>query len=282
MMLLTLAALPFFGCTRGGDDSSSPSDSEQVEAIDTGFIEVSASTFEMGCTAGQTGCSARYESQHTVTLTHDYYMGATEVTQGQFEAAMQYNPSYFSDCGEDCPVEQVSWHEAAAYANAVSAEAAIQQCYACTGTGPTLICLEEVDPYECEGYRLPTEAEWEGAARSGTDLLYSGSNICDDVAWTAQNSGSTPHPVAGLARNDGDLYDMSGNVWEWNNDGYGTYGSEPVTDPEGDSTGCCRNVRGGAWSGGVTNARVSIRYYVAPDGFDRLIGFRIARAVQPE
>ena len=239
------------------------------------FVTVCAQTFEMGCTPGAEPCESD-ETLHTVTLTNAYYVGRTEVTQGQFRAVMGYNPSYFSACGDDCPVEQVTWHEAAAYANAVSAAAGLDACYTCAGSGVTVTCDTAGDPYACEGYRLPTEAEWEAAARCGNDHLYAGSNAIDDVAWYDSNSGARSHAVAEKLPNSCGVYDMSGNVYEWNWDLYAPYGGT-VTDPVGISAGALRVARGSCWSNRAGHARTARRDWGETDLRGSHVGLRLAR-----
>ena len=240
-------------------------------------MKVPASTFLMGCTDGQSDCDDD-ETEHSVTLTHDYFVGVTEVTQGQFQAVMGYNPASFTDCGADCPVEEVSWYESAAYANAMSDAGGLSQCYTCTGDGSSVECDVAGNPYDCTGYRLLTEAEWEGAARCGTDLLYAGSDDIFDVGWISDNSGDTTHTVAGLAPNACGLYDMSGNVWEWTQDWYDDYGSGAATDPAGPEWGSLRVVRGGDWGSGAGYAAVSGRGGGYPAGAGNGVGFRLGRS----
>jgi formylglycine-generating enzyme required for sulfatase activity len=239
------------------------------------FVTVCAQTFEMGCTPGAAPCDSD-ETLHTVTLTNDYYVGQTEVTQGQFRAVMGYNPSTFSTCGDDCPVENLSWHESAAYANAVSDAAGLASCYICTGSGASVTCDTAGNPYTCEGYRLLTEAEWEAAARCGTDFTYAGSNTIDDVAWYVDNSGGRTHTVAGKLPNTCGLYDMTGNLFEWNGDWHVVYGGTS-TDPVGASSGDLRARRGGTWGNYPLGARVAKRGFSYPASRCDCIGLRLAR-----
>jgi formylglycine-generating enzyme required for sulfatase activity len=136
-----------------------------------------------------------------------------------------------------------------------------------------------MDPYTCDGYRLPTEAEWEGAARCGEDLLFAGGDVAVDVGWYSDNSGSTTHPSALLAPNACGLYDMSGNVSEWTQDLYELtyYASSGRTDPTGASTGTNRVYRGGRWIDRVRYLRVASRRNDGPANAYYVVGFRLAR-----
>jgi formylglycine-generating enzyme required for sulfatase activity len=259
-------------------DTDSDTDTGPDIEAEPGFVVVRASTFAMGCTDGQSDCDAD-ETEHSVTLTHDYVVSETEVTQAQFEAILGYNPSIFIDCGADCPVENVSWHMSAAYANAMSDAAGLSPCYACVGTGSDVQCESSEAVYACDGYRLLTEAEWEGAARCGTDLLYAGSDNINEVGWVGGNSGDLTHAVAGLAPNACGIYDMSGNVWEWTQDWYAAYEAGSATDPTGPASGTGRSVRGGGWDGGAPRARVSGRTEFYPDGANYYFGFRLGRTI---
>ena len=213
-------------------------------------------------------------------------MSVTEVTQGQFTAVMGYNPAYFTDCDglgpDNCPVEGVDWSQSAAYANAVSDAVGLQECYTCTGSGTSVECDVAMNPYDCTGYRLLTESEWEGAARCGTDTEYAGSNTSTDVAWTVENSDDRTHAVAGLAPNACGIYDMSGNVFEWTQAWYDNYPSGSVTDPVGAESGSYRVYRGGDWYDVAYYAGVSFRHFGAPSIPGNRLGFRLARSVPTE
>ena len=211
-------------------------------------------------------------------------VGATEVTQRQFQTAMGYNPSYFVNCDsrgpDNCPVEGLDWHESAAYANAVSDAAGLQECYTCTGSGTNVECYGALNPYDCMGYRLLTEAEWEGAARCGTDTKYAGLDTYTDVAWTYENSSSNTHTVAELAPNACGLYDMSGNVGEWTQDWFDDYPLGSATDPIGAESGFYRVSRGGDWDTDTELATVSFRSHSVPAdvSYTADVGLRLARS----
>ena len=138
-------------------------------------------------------------------------------------------------------------------------------------------CSAPADPYGCEGYRLPTEAEWEGAARCGEDLLYAGSVSADAVAWTAENSFEETHPVGLKAANACGLVDMSGNVWEWTNDVYGSYSDGLQVDPAGPLSGSYRVDRGGSWNHDAAYARVALRNGDSPGYRLHRLGVRLLR-----
>lgn len=243
-------------------------------------------TFSMGSPTSEP-CRDTNETLHQVTLTHAFEISISEVTQGEFEALMGYNPSHFgpngagAECGSACPVEDVSWHEAVAYCNALSARAGLDGCYSCSGGGKTVTCQEASSysgsqVYDCPGYRLPTEAEWEFAYRAGSGTAFYPSagndgsiSVCsgasdanaDKIGWNNFNSGGTTHPVGLMPSNAWGIYDMAGNVYEWCHDWYQSdLGSSAVTDPWGAASGTDRILRSGSWNSNPFSLRAANRY----------------------
>ncbi len=241
------------------------------------FVRIEPGTFTMGSPEGEEGRHDN-ETQHEVTITRAFWLQSTEVTQGQWRAVMGTSPSYFSSCGDDCPVETVSWEDAVAYVNALSASEGLDACY----SGSTFAGLG------CEGYRLPTESEWEYAARAGTTTAtYAGDLTaadCDDatlpgIAWFSCNSARRTHEVGTKRVNGWGLYDMLGNVSEWTGDWYSSsYPSGSVRDPLGPDGGSSRVVRGGGWGGGARFVRAARRSSRGPARRSSYLGFRPARS----
>ena len=199
------------------------------------MVYVQGGTFTMGAT-GEQGSDADDDVKpaHSVTLS-SYYIGKTEVTQELWQAVMGSNPSNFK--GDRKPVERVSWNDCQKF-------------------------ISKVNSLTGKKFRLPTEAEWEFAARGGIKskgYKYSGSNTLADVAWNGDNSGYKTHDVGTKNPNELGLYDMSGNVWEWCNDWYGNYSSSPSNNPTGPGSGAFRVCRGGSWDHGARYCRSSDR-----------------------
>jgi len=200
------------------------------------------------------------ETEHEVTLTTRFYMQTTEVTQGQWEAIMGSNPSTFTSCGSDCPVENVSWEDVQTFLTALNS----------MGEGT---------------YRLPTEAEWEYAARAGSTSAFANGDITaeqctydsnlDAMGWYCYNGSSTTHPVALKDANAWGLYDMHGNVYEWVQDWYGTYPTDLVTDPTGPASGTDRVLRSGSYNYYARYCRSANRNTHSPDYSYSSGGFRL-------
>jgi formylglycine-generating enzyme required for sulfatase activity len=279
-----------WACEAEATDGTAVSGSTSAE-ITTGFasyttdygnymVIVSPGTFTMG---GGNGDSTSIYVDHQVTLTHTFWIGEHEVTQSEWAswtAAPDTTPSYFT--GSDLPVEQVSWTTVAKYANALSAAEGLTPCYTSSGSAVATAYLS--NPYVCPGYRLPTEAEWEYAARADEDFTYAGSDTVTDVGWHIYNASSRTHNVCLLSPNAWGLCDMSGNVWEWTNDwysaSYGGYGTgASASDPAGPSTGSYRSLRGGAVDNYPISLEVSNRAPVPASTEGNNLGFRLARTV---
>ncbi len=205
-------------------------------------------------------------------LTRSVLMGETEVTQGLYAAVMGTNPSEFQACGPSCPVQEISWYDAVTFANALSSQEGLDPCYVISGesvswpSGPG-----------CLGYRLPTESEWEVAARGSIGAKYSGSASLYAIGWYDDNSGGETHPVGQKQANGYGLYDMSGNVWEWTWDWYGEYPSGTPADPAGPASGSRRVTRGGSWDRDPQSARVAVRSSSPPGVRGNALGVRLVR-----
>jgi len=199
------------------------------------------------------------ETQHRVSITKAFYLGVTEVTQKQYQKVMGTNPSEFK--GPQNPVERVSWAEAVEFCGKLSAMPA-----------------EKTSGHV---YRLPTEAEWEYACRSGTTTAYSfgdDASRLGDYGWFRGNSDSSTHPVGEKKPNAWGLYDMNGNVWEWCQDRYGVYPGGSATDPTGATSGSFRVCRGGGWFHFAGYCRSAYRDWRTPEYRFSYLGFRVLRS----
>ena len=223
-----------------------------VDALVAGneFVRIPAGEFRMGSKSSEADDDERPLTR--VRISRGFYLGKYEVTQAEWEAVMGSNPSRFTECGPNCPVERVTWDDVQEF---------IRRLNATVGE---------------ERYRLPTEAEWEYAARAGTIGDRYGN--LDAIAWNGYNSGGRTHPVGRKAPNAWGLHDMLGNVWEWTQDCYVDHlPGGTVTDPQGPVSGSERVNRGGGWSGFAGNCRASGRIGDSP-GFRRDdLGFRLLR-----
>ena len=244
--MLTKQAVP-----APSQSSTSSSGSSIIAGFD--MVYVKGGTFTMGATAEQgSDAYSNEKPTHSVTLS-DYYIGKYEVTQAQWRAVMGSNPSKWK--GDNLPVENVSWNDIQKFIKKLNAQ-----------TG--------------KKFRLPTEAEWEYAARGGNQskgYKYSGSNSISEVAWYDGNSGDKTHPVGQKSPNELGIYDMSGNVWEWCQDWYSSsaYSSSSQTNPTGPNSGSHRVLRGGSWDNAASRSRVSDRGNNSPDDRFNRGGFRL-------
>ena len=220
------------------------------KSVEPKMVFVQGGSFNMGSSDGED-----YEKPvHQVTLS-DFSLGKYEVTQAQWQAVMGGNPSYFSGC-DQCPVEQISWDDVQDF-------------------------IRKLNQQTGKNYRLPTEAEWEYAAKGGNKsraYTYSGSNDLGSVAWYSDNSDSKTHPVGQKLPNELDLFDMSGNVLEWCSDWYGNYSSVAIVNPKGASSGQNRVFRGGSWFFNARICRPLLRIGFVPVYRSINLGFRLVLA----
>ena len=228
----------------------------EIRATSTGsddMVFIKGGCFNMG--------SNDYDDEKPIheVCVDDFYIGKYEVTQKQWREIMGSNPSNFKNC-DNCPAEQVSWNDVQEF-------------------------IKKLNQKKGQNYRLPTEAEWEYAARGGVKTIhvssqtkYSGSNNIGDVAWYGDNAGKKTHIVGNKRANELGIYDMSGNVWEWCSDWYGSgyYKNSPRNNPKGASSGTFRVRRGGGWSYNARSCRVAHRNDFTPDYANNRLGFRLA------
>ncbi len=227
------------------------------------FVYIPPGSYLMGSPSDEAGRTID-EEQHKVTLTHGYYVQTTEVTQKQWKAVMGSLPRHIRKCSEECPVERLSWEDAQTFIRKLN---------------------------KLEGgnyYRLPTEAEWEYAARAGSITAFANGEITNaacgdtkmsDIGWYCGNSKSYPHhPVAQKEPNSWGIYDMHGSVWEWCSDWYGPYPQGSVTDPSGPPEGIERVIRGGGLGDNARSCRSANRLSQASDMIIDNIGMRLVRS----
>jgi serine/threonine protein kinase len=238
------------------------------------MLKIPSGTFLMGSPPTEADRSDD-ELQHQVTLSKSFLLGRTPVTLAQWRTVMGTNPSRFQgDSRADCPVENVSWFDAIEFCNGLSDADGLERCY---DARPAFRYSVEVTwKMEANGYRLPTEAEWEYACRAGTTAARYGP--LDEVAWYEGNSGGQPHSVGQKRPNALGLHDMLGNMCEWVWDWYGVYPSEAATDPTGPRSGAFRVNRGGSWFSGAWWMCAAYRLGFVPAFRSGLLGFRPCRS----
>ena len=283
-ILIFLFVVTLNAASIAGADVSTANKKEFVNSLKMKFVLIEPGDFMMGATPDESAREVDH-LKHQVTLTRSFYMQTTEVTQGQWKEIMDDNPSYFSSCGSDCPVETVSWND-------------IQEF------------IRRINKKEgSDKYRLPTEAEWEYAARAGsTDPFYGDPLVImeanrapalSDIAWYSGNACSSggswetniyateniegffstrtcgTHKVGKKSPNAWGLYDMLGNTWEWVQDFLGNYPSGLVNDPTGPSIGNEKVIRGGSWNSSAGYCMLYTRGYKEPYTRSNSIGFRL-------
>ncbi|MDR1315346.1 MAG: formylglycine-generating enzyme family protein [Spirochaetales bacterium] len=255
VIILALCLVPLFAVR--GDDN---------------MVRISGGTFTMGSPASEPDRDDD-ETRHPVRVS-DFSISRYEVTQKEYRDIMGTDPSDFK--GDTLPVENVSWFDAIEYCNRRSLMEKLTPAYTVSGSGDW---REITWNREADGYRLPTEAEWEYACRAGTTTPYSSGGSVDSAGWYWNNSGQTTRPVGQKQPNAWGLYDMHGNVWEWCWDWYGEYPDGAQADPSGAASGSGRVLRGGSWGSDARILRSANRDSVTPtpSGRDHIIGFRLAR-----
>ena len=259
-----LSSMVIFGMIQLGSQVRAQPAKEITNSIGMKLVLIPKGTFMMGSPEGEEARDED-ETQHEVTISKDYYLGVTEVTQGQYEKVMGANPSYFQGdkikgSSSNHPVEMVSWKDAVEFCKKLS----------------------ELPEEKAAGrvYRLPTEAQWEYACRAGSETAYSfgeSSKSLADYDWFGEHIKGQTHPVGKKKPNAWGLYDMHGNVWEWCSDWYGEYPNGAVSDPVGPLKGSDRVNRGGSFGNIATLCRSASRSGFDPSSYYRdCIGFRVA------
>ncbi len=226
-------------------------DSITVNGVTFKMVKVEGGTFMMGAPSSDAEAYSNEMPQHCVTLS-EYYIAETEVTQALWQAVMGSNPSHFKF--PDRPVEEISWNDCKTF-------------------------IEKLNQLTDKQFRLPTEAEWEYAARGGGNshgYKFSGSDNVDDVAWYTDNCGGETHAVKTKAANELGLYDMTGNVLEWCSDWMAAYTADTVSNPQGPAAGFKRVLRGGSLYNDARRLRVTRRSEYNPTFTDYSVGFRLA------
>lgn len=274
ILMIIVFSMATLSCSKQSKNPLGPGNDTNIYNSIT-FVTIPSGTFRMGNIQG--GGASDEKPVHSTTLS-SFEMSVHEITQGQYNSVTGSNPSKDYGVGDNYPVYDVSWLDAIMFCNGLSAIAGLDKCYNAT----TYAC-----DFGKNGFRLPTEAEWEYACRAGTETYFNtGNNLSGDgktstelalAGWYYSNSSSNTHIVGGKKANAFGLFDMHGNVWEWCNDWYGSYSSSGVTNPTGPSAGSYRVLRGGGWSYIAASCGSAYRYKYHPTiAFIRL-GFRVVR-----
>jgi formylglycine-generating enzyme required for sulfatase activity len=275
-VILLTAIIVFAGCRK--DDDGNPLTPNGARNM----VLIPARTFRMGNLTNNPIGDPDEKPAHTVTITQLFHMNRTEVTQAQWKTVMGSNPSYFK--GDSLPVERVSWYDAVEYCNRLSKSEGLDTCY--RGSGRSTTC-----DFTANGYRLPTEAEWEYACRGWTETDFYTGNITNSgctpldpalnrAGWYCGNENTKTRNVGLKEPNAFGLFDMHGNVWEWCWDWYSDsyFTANPAIDPRGPARGSYRVLRGGSWFDYAGICRSSSRYsFIDPDLRFNYIGFRIVK-----
>ena len=247
-----------------------------VGTTDFRLCRVDARTYTVGSCDDDEDAFGDEKPRHSVRFTRAYGVGEFAVTQDVYEAVMGTNPSFFGGESDSAqrPVEGVSWFDAVAFCNRLSKRCGLAPAYRIRGTDVSC-------DFEAPGFRLPTEHEWEVAARAGADVTYSGSDDLGAVGWFGDNSGKRTHPVGQKSPNGWGLFDLSGNVREWCWDWFDSraYRSDTMVGPVGPLSGAGRGLRGGSWGSLASDARVAYRYNRDPSYRADDLGFRLARTL---
>jgi len=246
------------------------------------FVTVPAGEYRCGVPPGEPGARDDEHPVHTVVLTVPVRLARTEVTRALWRAVTGEPGGYFAACGDDCPAESMTWYEAVEFCNALSRRLGLEPVYRVAGTDVAWVL-------DADGFRLPTEHEWEIACRAGTETPYAcgrclGTDQANFNGYTPLREcrgglyREEPLPVGSFRPNAAGLLDMHGNVHEWCWDLEGPYPEGPVTDPRGPDTGERRALRGGGWISTESGCRSGVRYFIQPGRRFDFVGLRLARS----